>query len=340
VKRLVSAQLLTVAFAIVLLLVATPSVEAGQVEYDWPVGTPNPPRNDGDLVVDFETGLHGIGVDRTIPGLLFGSKLPFAYGDLRVGEHDPKLANNGSFFASPDPSGDPIRVDFLGGAASYASVLVSNAVPVTLRAYSARGVLIDEIVAEEPNVGTETLTRLTVEGASAPIDYLMLYGAGDWRLDDLIADAAPITLPVPGRLTGSHDTKFDLVFIPDSDYGTDIDVWLPTFLDHISHQISDRLGGQYPVTGNLGKFNFYYTKRQGVARTKTLPAGLTEATPWADAYVILHTEVFGDSCRMTFPAIYGAEGQLVPANAGRSFIHESGHGIFGLADEYDGGGAG
>ena len=127
---------------------------------------------------------------------------------------------------------------------------------------------------------------------------------------------------------------------PDTDYGSadNVDTWLPTFLSHINAQIDQRLGGKSPVTGNLDRFNFYYTRDQGNAEgsscgpRSTLPSDLTKDCPFADAVVVLHQSTFTD-CSSTGQTVnvYSAEGPI-----GRSFVHESGHGLFGLADEYDG----
>jgi peptidoglycan/xylan/chitin deacetylase (PgdA/CDA1 family) len=159
-------------------------------------------------------------------------------------------------------------------------------------------------------------------------------------MDEIEITVHPRCIPVPNRTIGKSDDKIDLVFVPDTDYGTpqNIDTWLPTFLSHINDQITQRLGGQPPVSGNLNRFNFYYTRDQGDATPdnkgpqSTLPAGLVSDCPFADAIVVFHNEEFGDSSSVNQrPNIYSAEGPV-----GRSFIHESGHGLFGLADEYDG----
>ncbi|MEM4721989.1 MAG: hypothetical protein QXT73_08035 [Candidatus Methanomethylicaceae archaeon] len=150
----------------------------------------------------------------------------------------------------------------------------------------------------------------------------------------------PRCIPLPGRDAGNPDNRLDVVFVPDTDYGTpqDIDTWLPTFLNHINAQIDQRLNGRDPVAGNLNRFNFYYTRDQGDAEGfrcgphSTLPVDLIRDCPFADVIVVFHQTEFGD-CSSTDqkPNILSAEGPI-----GRSFIHESGHGMFGLADEYDG----
>ena len=150
----------------------------------------------------------------------------------------------------------------------------------------------------------------------------------------------PRCIPLPGRTAGKAEDRLDVVFVPDTDYGTpqDIDTWLPAFLNEINAQIDQRLNGKSPVTGNLNRFNFYYTRDQGNAEenscgpSSTLPTDLVKDCPFADAIIVFHKTTFGDCSSVNQrPNIYSAEGPI-----GRSFIHESGHGLFGLADEYDG----
>ncbi len=328
--------------AIMFLTLAVPTVQA-EVEENWPAGTPNIPRNPDDIFLDFESGIDGIEIESTIPSLQFTTTagLDWIYGDIRTGEYnvypygDQAYETNGNFFAWLGTTGDVGRIDFLGGGATYCSALVSTASGLALDAYNSEDTLISTSGWASSNVHTRTFTRLTVEApAGETIAYVLIHDTGNyWLIDDLCTDANKAVIPVPGRSIGSHSDKFDIVFIPDHDYGLpeDIDTWLPTFLDHINDQIDERIDGATPVTGNLCKFNFYYTRMQGTASNKTLPANLTLLAPFADAFVLFHNAVFGDSTRMSTPSIYGAEGPV-----GRSFIHESGHGIFGLADEYDG----
>ncbi len=332
--------------SICLSLICVLNVQA-LVETGWPMGTPNEPRNEDDIFINFEEGIDQIEIESTIPSLQFTTTggLNWQYADARTGQYnvypDGQYAINGNVIAWLGVNGDSGRIDFLGGGATYCSVLVSTYSGVVLEAYNSEDELIETSGWAQNNLDTGTFTRLTVDAPEGEtISYILIHDTGNyWIMDDLCTDANKAVIPVPGRSVGNHDDKFDIVFIPDEDYGTadDIDTWLPTFLSHINDQIDDRLGGAAPVTGNLSKFNFYYTRMQGTASSKTLPDNLTLLAPFADAFVIFHTGVFGDSCRMTSPSIYGAEGEISAAtHDGRSFIHESGHGIFGLADEYDG----
>ncbi|MEM4203660.1 MAG: carboxypeptidase regulatory-like domain-containing protein [Candidatus Methanomethylicaceae archaeon] len=148
----------------------------------------------------------------------------------------------------------------------------------------------------------------------------------------------PRCIPLSNRIQGNPENRLDVIFVPDEDYGSSqsIETWLPTFLNHINAQIDQRLGGKPPVTGRLDWFNFYYTREQGDAeptyQIHIFPPGLLRDCSFADAIVVLHNEEFGDWTIMGGrTSLYSSEGPI-----GRSFIHESGHGLFGLADEYDG----
>lgn len=335
---LVSLVLIVTAF----LTTGVPTVQA-VVEDGWPAGTPNTPKNPDDILIDFEAGIEGVEIESTIPSVQFTTTygLNWRYGDIRTGEYNvypygsTAYETNGNFFAWLGITGDTGRIDFPGGGATYFSALVSTASGLVFDAYNSEDELISTSGWANDNIYTRTFARLTVEAPEGEIiAYVMIHDTGNyWLIDDICTDAQEVVIPVPGRPIGNHSDKFDIVFVPDEDYGSpaDIDTWLPTFLDHINDQIDQRLGGKDPVTGNLDKFNFYYTRMQGTASSKTLPANLTLCSSFADAYVIFHNAVFGDSTSMATPSIYGAEGPI-----GRSFIHESGHGIFGLADEYDG----
>lgn len=328
---------------IICLLTGVPTVQA-LVEPNWPAGTSNTCKYPGDFFLNFESGIDEIQIESTIPSMQFTTSgvLNWQYGDIRTGRynvspyHAGDYVTNGNFFAWLGTLGDWGRIDFIGGGASYCSVLVSTGSGLTLDAYDSDDNLIATSGWADNNLGSGFFTRLTVEApADETIAYVLIHDTGNfWLIDDLCTDANKVVIPVPGRDIGNHNDRFDLIFVPDNDYGSpaDIDTWLPDFIQDIQDQIDQRLDAADPVTGNLDRFNFYYTKMQGdaAANPHVLPAGLTRVVPFADAYAILHTTTFGDWTQWGPPVTFGAEGAV-----GRSFIHEAGHGIFRLADEYD-----
>ena len=170
--------------------------------------------------------------------------------------------------------------------------------------------------------------------------YVVMHDTGNfWLIDDLCTDAEPAVAPVPGRGNWFTENCFDLVFVPDEDYGSAADVakWLPTFLAQVNSQIDKRLGGFSPVSGHLDKFNFYYTTLQGLAgtfprsRQHIIPEIVRQAAPFADAFVILHKGWTADFTYGSGPALYSGEGPLENGSKQSAFLHESGHAIFGLA---------
>lgn len=137
----------------------------------------------------------------------------------------------------------------------------------------------------------------------------------DWALNYL-----------PARRVGPSDDKIDLVFHRDSDYASFSD-----FVDDVGDKLWDIYGEQdiIEVPSNLDKFNFYiYPELASSNNCGTVHSNANTDIPWRDVDAILHTATFGDC---TIDGHFTAEGHNTKA-----FLHESGHGVFGLADEYDG----
>jgi len=314
------------------------------VETGWPAGTPNSCKNPTDGFMNFELGVEEAEIESTIPSLEFTTTygLNWRYADIRTGKYNvPTYATNGNFIAWLGVTGDSGRITFTGGTATYLSVLVSTYSGVTLDAYDADGNFLATSGWATSNINTGTLTRLTVEADG--IAYVEVHDTGNyWLIDDLCTDATPPCQPVPDRTIGNSDERIDLVFVPDEDYDGDMEA----FLDDVARKIDDRLGGVAPVTNNLDMFNFYYTELEGdvtstngnsadnCGRESSLPDNFLSMCP-ADAVVVLHTSSFGD-CKSNIGdvVIFSAEGPEKYESKG-SFIHEGGHGLFGLKDEYD-----
>jgi hypothetical protein len=330
-------------FLTIVFLITIVSAVQATVETGWPVTNPNTCKSTDDFFINFESGIDGVEIESTIPTMEFTTTLgnDWEYGDIRTGYYNvdnggvEAYKTRGNFFAWLDTTGDVGRITFLGGGASYCSVLVSSA-GLQIDAYDDSGTKIADSGWAGDNRGTNTFTRLKVEApADKTIAYVEIHDTGNfWVMDELCTDANKVVFPVPGRTIGSHSDRFDMIFVPDTDYGSqaNIDTWLPTFIQDIQNNIDQRLLGANPVTGEAAHFNFYYTRAQGdsVYPTHYPPADLTRVAPYANAIAILHTSTFGDWTNWGPPSTYSAEGVV-----GRSFIHESGHAIFGLADEYD-----
>jgi len=144
--------------------------------------------------------------------------------------------------------------------------------------------------------------------------------------------ACPACTPL---LIGEPDTDhaIDVVYVMDTDYGTN----RTTFVNDSWGLIRNGYFGNPKLAANRDKFNFYVHAGTGdyeeVCDHWTLPSGFSADCPFADAAVIVHRDPERD-CRkggsIRFSASYSGN---------RTVVHESGHGIFGMKDEYccDGG---
>lgn len=142
--------------------------------------------------------------------------------------------------------------------------------------------------------------------------------------------ACPACVPL---LTGNPDTSeaIDIVFVMDNDYGTNRSL----FLTHVWGLIRNGYFGNTVLANRPSAFNFYVHggtgDYEGVCDHWTLPSGFSRDCPFADNTAIIHLDDERDCAHgSTFSSEY---------NGNRTVVHESGHAVFGLADEYccDGG---
>jgi hypothetical protein len=139
----------------------------------------------------------------------------------------------------------------------------------------------------------------------------------------------------PLRIIGATEDKIDVVFIPDTDYGGDMSRFVRDIQDTI-------INGYYQndaIEQNRTMFNFYYLDHEAdvtgyPAAGFTPPLGSCEdfqdATSFADSIPIVHTIAFRDwSDTRCERRVFCSE-----PTSYRTFVHESGHSVFGLKDEY------
>ncbi len=140
----------------------------------------------------------------------------------------------------------------------------------------------------------------------------------------------PNTNCMPIYYNGNSADKIDIVFVMDSDYGGDTN----KFLIDVDRQITKGYFGAEEFAENKCRFNFYYHTGIGdyrpVCEAWDLPATISQDCPFADAKVIVFTGN-GRAC--------SGEVFSTPAMGTSVVVHETGHNIFGMADEYccDGG---
>lgn len=140
---------------------------------------------------------------------------------------------------------------------------------------------------------------------------------------------------IPILLNGNTADKIDVIFVPDTSYGGDMAVFVEDITDVIEN-------GYYRNTlfsANREKFNFYYLDEEADVSGYptagfTPPLGSCEnfqdATTFADSIAVLHTDDLrdwaGTRCERR---VFTSE-----PTSYRTFVHESGHALFGLKDEY------
>jgi hypothetical protein len=134
--------------------------------------------------------------------------------------------------------------------------------------------------------------------------------------------------PIPIRVTGLVAERLDIIFIPDGD------IPLEEFRTRISSVVNDKYFAYEVYRGNpeiayRKLYNFYYTPKFGdyseLCRF-TRPANYPTLQQIGDALAILHKETLRD-CK---------SGNLISSEIDyeKTLIHENGHILFGLQDEY------
>jgi len=173
----------------------------------------------GCRMIGFEEGQHMQPIGNTIEGLMFTTNLggDWLYYDIRrgdfnvwsltelVGNPQAPFVANGFFFPYLGINAKEARIDFTLGTASYFSILVSTAVGVEMEAYNSNGDLLGNSGIAEPNLGTSTFTRLTIE-----IDgmaYVIVRGDANFVLmDDLVTNAPDGSGPIQATIDFDPDT--------------------------------------------------------------------------------------------------------------------------------------
>ena len=132
------------------------------------------------------------------------------------------------------------------------------------------------------------------------------------------------------RYKGSTSDHEDLVFHMADDYATNGQTF-SNFISDATNKVQSIFGVQDIIRTSLNKFNFWVYKKEGVATgCGTVHADSDTDMPWRDDDAVLHFANFQD-CTNAGLSHFSAEGSNTKA-----FLHESGHAIFGLGDEYDG----
>ena len=145
----------------------------------------------------------------------------------------------------------------------------------------------------------------------------------------LCSKACPKCIPL--YYSGSHSAKIDIVFVADKDYYGNT----KKFLNDVDAIINQGYFGEPDFAANKCKFNFYYHPQAGeykeVCAAWNVPQNFSADCPFADSATI----VFSSNKR----ACVSGNTFSIPSGDYKTAPHETGHSIFGMADEYccDGG---
>lgn len=191
-----------------------------------------------------------------------------------------------------------------------------------------------------PSGSPNTLTvNFTQPGYSA--NKLITYrfhvtnGSGGTRNHEVTYAIRPYPVanqPAPVFVQGDVDDVFDAVFIPDSDISN-----MATFRSNCRNMILNTVFREPTMKFFCRSFNFYINPLTGTAtdydRISTdgyhqLPANMANLN-FAEAVVLMHQNNLRD---YAFNGVFSTE-----MDKPQTFIHEGGHAMFNLADEYSGG---
>lgn len=156
-------------------------------------------------------------------------------------------------------------------------------------------------------------TAYSPDGHSSSETYSFAAGTYPWPDD-----------PIPIRVKGDTANRLDVIFIPDTD------ITLANFRSLLDEVVED-LYFKYNVTFRFwrGLYNFYYSGQQGNYEELcnfTSPPNMANLSAVGDTIAILHQTNLRD-CR---------SGNLMSSEIDydKTLIHESGHALFDLRDEY------
>lgn len=135
-------------------------------------------------------------------------------------------------------------------------------------------------------------------------------------------------------------STLNIVFVPDTSYGDlGVQANLQRFYDDIEEVIEEGYWQNNAYWVNLARFNYYYMTvggsaappTNGICPNVTWPAQIATDAAFADLVLLLHPNELRD-CR------WGNKATSEPTSF-RTVVHESGHALFNLPDEYccDGG---
>ena len=174
----------------------------------------------------------------------------------------------------------------------------------------------------------------------------VMFGIGGCTLNvDVSEDDEPVSGSSIYELFAiqrNMDNAFNILFVPDASYGDLSDLAnRQAFVDDLTNAIENSYWQNQGYYFNLGRYNYYYSLDSGsvVANppdsdgnfrcpTVTWPASINTDGTFADATILIHTNVLRDCANPS-----SGRATAEPTSF-RTIVHESSHAIFGLPDEY------
>jgi len=202
-------------------------------------------------------------------------------------------------------------------------------------------------------VGRVTTSECAV---TVPVGYadnsLIRYRARATNIDGISTDDGEIYFtagkydwpddPIPIYVRGAPEVKIDLVFIPDKDYG----IGSPGFMDDVGALVKESLFSEKLFASKIRDrremWNLYITYQQGDAEpycNRVPPPNWAIMSATVDSGFIVHKTDLTDCSGLGPGSTFSAE--RISSTEARFYvvpIHELGHSVFSLADEYRGGG--
>ena len=179
-------------------------------------------------------------------------------------------------------------------------------------------------------------TATNSDGATNPDQGYIYFAAGN-LLSAMIND------PIPIYVQGDPAEKIDLVFIPDQDYNT-VQNWEQEFMKNVTELIEKAFFSEEPfargVRSRSEMWNFYITYQQG---RFVPPCQHIKPPNWATLRAtvnngfIVHRADLHDCAGIGEGTLFSAEPINSTDRSKTVPIHELGHSVFSLADEYSGG---
>jgi len=139
---------------------------------------------------------------------------------------------------------------------------------------------------------------------------------------------------IPLIYNGANSDKIDIAFVPDKDYGGNITL----FREHVMDLIEQGYYNATEINDSRCKFNFYYYPYDGEyvqpCKKWDFPSGYRDNCGFAEANVIVFSNQSKRACSLNDFSTDGGNLSKV-----KTIVHETGHNIFAVADEYccDGG---